>query len=448
MQYPNPVSTFIPTITNDILTNPGVGFIAAPGLGGKPETIEDSRGNAVAPYRFSQSTNTWNHPDSAVTFCGLRWKDLEPQQGEYRWEILDTKLEQAKQLGCTAIVRIAPYALAPEEDIPLWLRRRYPEEPAFPFWRIDPTTTDYPALWAAFIQAFAQRYNGHPVIESVDMAIVGAWGEGGGTEFMQEKDIAAIVQAYTHGFTKTPLQALLHDPKSLACIHNTKASVGFRVDCLGDMGGFYGNEWSHMLDFYPQNIVNFGMKDAWKQAPVVFEACWHMNDWYLQGWDIDYIVEESLKWHISSYNSKGTPVPEAWRPSVEHWLRHMGYRFEIHQCSFSSSVLAGSGFYFEFLVANSGVAPCYHQYPPVLLLTNKTQEYSFTLEADIRSWLPGQDHLVSATLPLSGTIPAGEYSVSLGFPVPEYSGKTLQLAIEGRQQNGFYPMGTTQILAP
>lgn len=437
--------TINPRMIEDLLVNPGIGFIAAPGLMGELDEIHDSRGKLVGKYKFTPESATWNHPDSGVYYCGVRWKDLEPEKGEYNWEALEKKLETGRSLGCINVVRAAPYALAKEEDIPVWLREKWPEEPEFPFWRIDPNTTDYAEHWARFIRAFAARYDGHPDISSVDMAIVGAWGEGGGTEFMDEKAMDAIIAAYMEGFIKTPLQALLHDPRSLAHIKAHRAKVGFRVDCLGDMGGFHPGEWSHMLDFYPQNIVNFGMEDAWQDAPVIFEACWHMNDWYLQGWDINYIVDESLKWHISSYNSKGTTVPEAWRESVERWVRRMGYRYEIHQCSFSGSAAPGGVLEFSMLCGNTGVAPCYHQYPLVVKLSAPDWEHDFELDTDIRTWMPDEDVLTEATLMLPNDIPNNTYTLKIGFPIKGYAGKTLQLAIEGRDEDGFYPMGKLTI---
>ena len=288
------MQTVIPKIISDLLSNPGIGFIAAPHLMGDPAELRDNRGTPVEKYRFPQSTKTWNHPDSGLYYCGGRWKELEPEPGKYRWDILDNGLEKARQMGCTSIVRIAPYALRPEEDVPLWMRERWPEEPDYPFWRVDPNTTDYAERWSEFIRAFAARFDGDERISSVDLAITGAWGEGGGSEFVVPEKLEQVVSAYLDGFTKTPIQALLHDPVSVACIRRHRAKVGFRVDCLGDMGGFHPGQWSHMEDYYPQNVVNFHMQDAWKEAPVVFEACWHTNDWYLQGWDIDYIIDESL----------------------------------------------------------------------------------------------------------------------------------------------------------
>lgn len=435
-----------PKISDALLTNPGIGFIAAPGLMEvEPDAVRDNRGNPVKPYRFTPDSKTWNHPDSGVFYCGGRWKDIEIADGVYDWSDLDKKLETAAQMGCTAVVRIAPYALAEHEDIPAWLRQRWPEEPEFPFWRIDPNTTDYPELWARMIREFARRYDGHPVISSVDLAIVGAWGEGGGTEFMDYDAMKTIIHAYVDGFRHTPIQSLLHDPRSLQCIRECRAKIGFRVDCLGDMGGFHGERWSHMLDFYPENIENFEMGDAWRDAPVVFEACWHMNDWYLEGWDIDYIIDESLKWHISSYNSKGTTVPEAWRASVERWVRRMGYRFEIHELAWQSEGAAGGEWNVEMLVLNTGVAPCYHNYAPVIRLRGAERVVDLPLDADIRTWMPDEEHFSAWALKLPDDLAAGEYEVLLGFPTGLAQRPTLMLAIENEQLDGFYKMGHVRV---
>ena len=87
------MQTVIPKIISDLLSNPGIGFIAAPHLMGDPAELRDNRGTPVEKYRFPQSTKTWNHPDSGLYYCGGRWKELEPEPGKYRWDILDNGLE-------------------------------------------------------------------------------------------------------------------------------------------------------------------------------------------------------------------------------------------------------------------------------------------------------------------------------------------------------------------
>lgn len=427
-----------PEISNALLNNPGIGFIASPGLMGEVEVVRDNRGKIVEKYKFAPDQKTWNHPDSGLSYAGVPWNVLEPEDGKYDWSRLDEKLERARKLGCNAVVRCSPYSLT--EDVPSWLRERYPEEPEFPFWKIDPNETEFAYYWARFVRAFAARYDGHPFISSVDMTLCGAWGEGAGSEFVEEAKLDGIIRAYCEGFRKTPLQCLLHDEVSVAAIRKYRKNVGFRVDCLGDMGGFHGKEWSHMQDYYPMNIENFDMHDAWEKGPVLFEACWHMNDWYLSGWDINYIIRESLKWHISSYQSKQSTVPEEWKDVVADWVRKMGYRFELRRAQADA---ADGELTAKLLWCNVGVAPCYNNYPLVLRLKSETHEQRITLDEDIRSWLPDEDHVTCVRMPLD--LPAGKYALSVGIDTCIAEIGMLNLAIEGRDADGFYPLGVLEI---
>ncbi len=434
------VTAVYPEITGDVLYNPHIGFVEATALSDASQGIRTVHGEAVEPYRIAGSTHVWNHPDSRVAFVGIRWRDIERVEGACDWSVLDRRLEEAHQRGCVSVVRLSPYALG-DDDVPAWLRAECPERPEFPFWQVDPVTSRYVPCWTAFITAFARRYDGHPLISSVDLAIVGAWGEGGGTELLEPEVVRTIVSAYLDNFRETPVCALLHDPISLELIRSHDKPVGFRVDCLGDMGGFHGTEWSHMLDFYPQNIVNFGMKDAWRRGPVLFEACWHMEDWYRNGWDIGYIIDESLRWHISSYNGKGTTVPEAWKPEVERWLRRMGYRFELRCARWDAVARAGGALTIETLWVNSGVAPIYHRYPLVFRIDGRLLESA----CDITAWMPEEDTLVRDAFVLPASLAAGSYRLSVAITTGTVAPGTLALPLPNRGADGFYELGEVVI---
>lgn len=398
-----------PRLIRSPLRNPGIGFFAAPAL----EDPENPLLNEEL-YRFGDDSPVWNHPDSGVRFLSARWSKVEKEEGTYDWSDVDRQLDLAGSKGRLCVFRCAPYALG-DDDIPAWLRGRNPDRPDFPFWQIDPNHSDYAECWARFVREMARHLDGHPCLSSVDMALVGAWGEGGGTEFMEMERIASIVDAYADHFRRTQLQCLLHDPRSLRYIRSKNKPIGFRVDCLGDMGGFHGKRWSHMLDFYPQNIENFGMGSAWEKAPVVFEACWTMRDWYKNGWDIDYIIEESLKWHISSFNSKGCPVPAPWKSQVAEWINRMGYRFELRRVIVAEETSAHEPLRLKTLWRNSGSAPCYHDFKITYRLRGRDgQTRRFTSRADLRRWLPGEDHLVDESFQLH-QLPEGEYDLAIGI---------------------------------
>ena len=209
------------------------------------------------------------------------------------------------------------------------------------------------------------------------------------------------------------------------------------------MGGFGNPNWSHMQDYYPQAIINFGMRDAWKKAPVSFEACWVMQHWKDLGWNVDYIIDQSLKWHISSFNAKSSPVPAEWRPNVERWLKKMGYRFVLRRFTYPATVAAGGKLAFTSWWENKGVAPCYRRFPLVLRLQGARTAVLAT-EADIRGWLPG-DNLYDDAVSVPGDLPPGDYGLSLALVEPSTREPCIRLAIDGRDADGWYALGKIRI---
>jgi hypothetical protein len=288
------------------------------------------------------------------------------------------------------------------------------------------------------VRALGRRYDGHPNLESVDLSIVGAWGEGAGSEKLTEATREALVNAYLETFPTTPLAMLLTDPKTNG-YGLSKRDVGWRADCLGDMGGF-GPNFSHMQDLYPQSIINTGMQDAWKKAPVTLEVCWVMQTWKDKGWDVDYIIDQSLKWHISSFNAKSSPVPEEWKPHVERWLKKMGYRFVLRKFTFAKQAAPSGKLAFTSWWENKGVAPPYRRFPLALRLKNAGLTRIVLTTADIRQWLPG-DNLYDDAITLPADLPPGDYDLSLALVDPQTRDPKVKLAIAGVEPDGWYAMG-------
>jgi len=445
------IITVRPKKTDALLTNPGTGFhYAVPLMEDNvgADGLKDTRQNPVAKFKFTPDSRVWNYPESGVIGGYVFWRDAEPAKGVYDWSSLDESLERAKNIGCKMIVRCAPYGFEGNpgpQDVPGWFREEVgPERPDFPFWQVDPHNTNYVEYFTNLIRVFGEKYDGHPYIHSVDVALVGSWGEGGGTEFLEDWALHKLVDIYFESFKVTPMQCLLHCPHSVEYIKSKKRPVGFRVDCLGDMGGFH-NEWSHMHDFYPENIGNFDMSEAWKTAPIIFEACWHTSDWYHNGWDIDYIIDESLKWHASTYNAKMTTLPEAWRPNIERWLRKMGYRFELRSASFSSTLTPGGVFEYETFWVNAGVAPAYYNYPLAFRLVGDGRSFEMITGCDSRKWLPDLDILESGALKVPQDVSPGNYSLEVALLCDLPTIPNIYLGIEGRNEDGWYPLSVITV---
>jgi hypothetical protein len=336
-----------PVEIDDVLTNPGIGFMTFQRFNGDDlnEGTGWTEGFPIDFQEFDGDLTNKDHPATTIAYWRIYWKFMEPEQGVYRWDMLDKALEMAKSRKQTLLLRIAPYGTGPEKDVPDWYRKMVGANKDHKYnnpvnsWAVDPEDPRYDEYFGGFIRAMGERYDGHPDLEAVDLSIVGAWGEGAGSELLSQHTREALVNSYTDVFRQTPLIALLMDKKTQVYM-NSQISTGWRVDCIGDLG-FWAKEqngWSHMYSFYPQAIIDYEVADSWKTSPLSFEICGTFLTWKeKQGYDRDdvqYIFEESLKWHMSSFNAKSSPVPGEWKDLVDDWLKKMGYRFVLRSFTY------------------------------------------------------------------------------------------------------------------
>ncbi len=444
------IVTVRPKEIDDVLVNPGIGFMTFQRFNGDElnQGLKWTEGYPLAYQEYKGTLENKRHPLTSIAYFRIYWKFVEPAAGKYNWEMLDRALRTAHERKQTLMLRIAPYGTDKNNDVPDWYRAlmgtESPEKLADKKWRTDPEDPRYAQHFGAMVRAIGTRYDGHPDLESVDMAIVGAWGEGAGSELLTEKTREALVDSYLDAFQKTPLVMLLTDSKTNR-YGLSKRAVGWRVDCLGDMGGF-GPTWCHMLDYYPEAIINFGMRDAWKKAPVTLEVCWVMQHWKDKGWDVDYIIDQSLKWHISSFNGKSSAVPDEWWPQVNRWLKKMGYRFVLRKFTYPAVLHPQEKLAFTSWWENKGVAPCYKRFRLALRLKGSARTMVFPTDADVRGWLPG-DNLYDSAVFLPADAPAGDYELAIGLLDPASDEPRVKLAIDGMASDGWYPLGRLKVAA-
>ncbi len=435
-----------PKEIDDILLNPGIGFMTFQRFNGDDLNAAKgwTEGKPIVYQEFDGNLENKDHPMTTIAYFRIYWKFIEPQKQKYRWDLIDKALKTARQRGQTLMLRIAPYGTGTQNDVPDWYRAMVGKRKDLPVqkWRVDPEDPRYVKHFTNMIGTLGKRYDGHPDLESVDVAIVGAWGEGAGSALLTHKTRQALVDAYIDSFKKTHLVMLLTDEKTNSYALS-RADVGWRVDCLGDMGGF-SPTWSHMNDYYPQAIINFGAWEAWKKAPVTLEVCWVMQHWKDMGWDVDHIIDESLKWHISSFNAKSSPVPNEWWPSVNMWLKKMGYRFVLRKFTYPATINPNSKLSFTSWWENKGVAPCYRKFPLALRLKNDEKTEILVTDADIRTWLPG-DNLYDDTVLVPSNMSRGEYDLQIGILDPLSNKPKVKLAISGKQPDGWYYLGKIKI---
>ena len=441
------IVTVRPQEIDDVLVNPGIGFMTFQRFNGDSlnEGQKWTEGYPIVYQPFTGSLENKDHPMTSIAYLRIYWKFIEPAEGKYNFDLIDAALKTARSRKQTLMLRLAPYGTKPDNDVPDWYRAKLGDESAKKMlakWRTDPEDPRYVRHFGGMVRAVGKRYDGNPDLESIDTAIVGAWGEGAGSTELTQATREALVDAYLEGFPRTSLVMMLTDPKTNG-YGLSKRNAGWRVDCLGDMGGFNPLR-SHMLDYYPERIIHSGMQDAWKKAPVTFEVCWVMQTWKEKGWDVDYIIDQSLKWHISSFNAKSSPVPVEWKPQVDRWLKKMGYRFVLRKFTYPNEISSSGQLAFTSWWENKGVAPADRQFPLALRLQNGAESRVIVTKSDIRQWLPG-DSLYDETVTVPSGLPAGEYSLDVALVDPETRMPKVKIAIAGVDREGWYPLGKLHV---
>lgn len=432
----------------DLIVNPGMGF----------QTFQRYRGQALYP---GLTGRTWSEagpvkkepdlaaglvrfPETSLAYCRWHWSTLEPEKGKVRWEILDLALAEAKRHGQTLALRLMPYD--PDHPLPEWYRtsgaKRANEDADKDgkIWQPDFADPLYERHWGELVKKAGERYDGHADLESVDISSVGYWGEGWSDHMPSEAVEKKLLDVYFEAFRKTPL--LVNDqPRTIE--YAVSRGAGWRVDCWGDMRSAHGANFSHMLDTYPQLVAKPGVRDAWQKAPVSLEVCGVVGDWLSAGWDVDYILDQALRWHVSSVNLKSTEVPDAWKGKFDDFARKMGYRLILRRFEHPKRVARGEKLRVSMWWLNAGVAPPYRPYKVVLRVGTGDRAALIEVPIEARGMVPG-DHVFEGDL-AAGSLPPGAHPLAVAIVDPVTRAPAVRLAIEGRQADGFYPLGALDI---
>ena len=435
-----------PKEISDVLVNPGMGI----------ETFQRFNGDAINSglgwseegpvVKLGPASGAVDFPASSISYCRWFWETLEPEQGKVRWEILDEALRQARAHHQALAIRLMPYDQ--KHPLPEWYqksgarRANQPTDKDGNIWQPDFADPLYLKYWGAVVAEAGARYDGQPDLDSVDISSVGYWGEGW-SDYMPAFEVQKkLVDIWLAAFKRTPL--LMNFDEEHALAYGTEHGAGWRLDCWGDMRVVTGAHWCHMLDFYPQQIVRAGIQDVWQRSPVSLETCWVPGGWKQKGYDLDYIMAQALRWHVSSVNIKSSAIPPEWKSAFDEFQKRMGYRFILRRMEFPPAVQPGTMQMIHMWWLNAGVAPVYRQYDLVLELRSTDDRAEIKLPVDVRKWLPG-DAVYDGTIYIPENLKPGSYRLRVGLLDPRTGQPAVKLAIEGLQPGGWYDLATIQV---
>ncbi len=432
-----------PKEIDTVLVNPGMGI----------QTFQRFNGDALnSGLRWSEEGPTEvlkpaaekpDFPESSISYCRWFWNVLEPEHGKYNWGIIDLALKEAREHHQTLAIRMMPYD--EHHPLPEWYRNsgarraNKPTDADGNIWQPDFSDPLYLKYWGELVAAAGARYDGNPYLEMVDISSVGYWGEGWSHYMPAFKYQRALIDIYLKAFKRTPL--LMNFDQQHALSYGTAHGAGWRLDCWGDMGK---PTWGEMLDIYPEQIVRAGIQNVWERSPVSLESCGVPGSWLKDGFDVNYILAQALRWHVSSVNIKSSAIPSQWKKQFDEFEKQMGYRFILRRLEYPKEVRPGEMMPVHMWFLNAGVAPVYRDYNLAVELASANKNAVIKTPADVRKWLPG-DAVFDGTLFVPETLTPGEYHFRVGLLDPRTGRPAIKLANEGLQPDGWYDLGTIQV---
>lgn len=453
---PSATSTSTPTATPTATSSPQAGATIAV----NPTELSDQIiTNPGIGWQSCDQVNSSGHDAQGIpngnAYIKYYWKDLEPSDGVFNWTVFDQRLQQAHNSGQKVAFRVV--VVDNITSAPAWLRDA---GAAGTWFQYTGDGAGAPTVWTPnyddaifqqrhfqFLQAMGQRYNNHPDIDSVDIGTVGLWGEWHFGETSPTPPMPStgamqlIIDRYNQYFPNTPRVAQLENQAALA--YAVQHGAGFRGDCLGNMN------WQNRVappGMYEQRISGAQAQNAWQTGPVNFEACWTIQYWVNQGWDVDYIFNWALSKHMSAFHNKNATLPSSAIPKVNAMLKRIGYRYVLRELRHVQSAHAGNSILLSMDWENVGVAPTYGNYVLGVQIRNAagTVLSTITTSTQAKNWMPGPFQVdQNITLP-SGLSP-GQYTIAISIIDPVSHQPKVQLASSGKDSSGWYPLSTITI---
>ena len=170
-QLPAGTATVCPKATDNALINPDMGFVYY------------KYSNRLWAYGINtpdSDTLDW-FPGCSTVYMRVLWNDIEPEEGEYRWDLFDTVAQNWIAKGKKIAIRII-CCNQTETATPQFVRDAGAKGYWFEYKTNTSATGKLPPRWEPiyddpvflaklenFIKAFARRYDGDPNVAMVEI---------------------------------------------------------------------------------------------------------------------------------------------------------------------------------------------------------------------------------------------------------------------------------------
>ena len=424
-------------ITEDvspIYKNPGKGFVF---YGVPPQTLdgdEIAKGNLI--------------------YSRMNWVDMEPEEKQYNWDRIDKMIASAKELDMKIALGFiaASSDYGPEDGYvtPKWVfdaGARYYEVTdsrnvtnKIPYWESNPIFLE---KQNQFIKALAERYDGNPYVEFVDIRGFGNWGEFhiGNIGISDSKEsilhissddlFRDYIKPYIDAFKTTQLMLPYGQASHLDAYKKAVSEgVGMRRDGIPDWSDGGDIEFAAgkvmTVTEYTDSLKNLTNSGIWNDNKV-FDALIKARVSYTEisrgtgyGDNLNFIEEKKVL--------------------MQRLANRIGYHFVAESVTVPSVIYSGKDTDVSMTWKNKGVTRLFNEpcYMALSLIdgAGKVVAVSWLSDVDVHSFEPG-DTSFKSSVKFDG-VKSGDYSLAVAMFLDKSAEKPgYRLGIEG-EKNGWY----------
>lgn len=177
----------------------------------------ENYGSKLAP-----SDTLDDFPGLGGAYLRIPWAFVEPEEGHFIWETLDTPAQRWIDKGMQVSFRISALESWMYKATPQWVFDAGAKGYDAAGWAYEPDYDDPVFLEKVenFVRAMAERYNGNPNVAFVDIGHMGMWGEG---------HSVATTPKHGHSWSIETQKKMI----DLYCRHFTKTQLAVSDDYAG-----------------------------------------------------------------------------------------------------------------------------------------------------------------------------------------------------------------------
>jgi len=406
-------------------------------------------GPLLKPDDFLEDFPGLNH-----IYLRVDWSHLEPEEGNFTWEVIDKVIDDWVAHGYAVSFRICCKETSPGFATPEWVMKAGAKGTFYPAgnsqcWEPDYGDPIFLEKLDKFHKVFANRYGKKSWLEFVDIGSYGEWGEGH-TFFSSKRDWSLeVILKHIDIHLKYYKDTFILMNNDMADTRNVDDGSREAILDYALRNGLGLRDDSICVKWYSDNFGFSTLRTPeiynpfWRKRPVDVElehyAPTVTNNTWKGGLPLLKAIEESHATFVGFHGDARKWLSDNPEIAVKIANRS-GYWYFLKSIEMNRSIKRGTDQKINLVWENHGVAPAYYRYKMIVVLSNDNGKYEYELpESDNRSWMPDEIVLETHHIKAPDDLPSGKYKLGVALYEGEIGKRNIELAFKDSiKKDGFY----------